>query len=117
MTTKDDFLARQSAANCEKERFYKIWIPIFFALLFGNVAIAAWIDSHKPAIWIQAVYGCLLFGFIVGNLVLLVMVGKRRIRKYGLVCPACDKPLVRRVGQFVVATGKCGHCGDTIFQA
>ncbi len=36
---------------------------------------------------------------------------RKRMRKLGLVCPACQKPLVGISSQAVIATGKCGHCG------
>ena len=33
------------------------------------------------------------------------------MRRLGLVCPTCQKPLVGITAQIVVATGKCGYCG------
>lgn len=112
---KEEFLMRQQAARREENIVSIIWLIVFFGVLFGNIPLAKWMDHHKPAPWIQVTYGLIFFSFLLGNLVLMIWTIKRRVRKYGLNCPSCDKPLTATTGQIAVATGKCGHCGHRVF--
>ncbi len=42
---------------------------------------------------------------------------RRRVRRFGLICPACGKPLTEVIGQIAVATGRCANCGASVFEA
>jgi hypothetical protein len=114
--TKNDFISRQRAAKREENIVSIVWIVIFFAVLLANVPLSSWFDRNKPAVWIKVTYLCLIFGFFIGNLVLMIWSAKRRYRKFGLHCPACDKPLTHVAGQIAIATGNCGHCGVSLFE-
>ena len=113
--TKSEFIARQREMMRWSNVFSGIWLVVFFGVLIGNIPVATWIDHHHSAKWIQILFVCWFFGFMFGNLALVVWIGRRQNRKLGLLCPVCDKPLVRATAQIAVATGRCGHCGEAVF--
>jgi hypothetical protein len=41
---------------------------------------------------------------------------KRRMKSLGVICPHCRKALVGLNSQVVIATGKCGFCGDKVLE-
>jgi hypothetical protein len=113
--TKDDFIIQQRAAKGEEKRVTMIWMIVFFGVLFGNLPVAAWMDHHKEKILIHVIFGILFFGFLIGSIPILIFIGKRRIRKFGLVCPNCQKPLFQAMASIAIASGNCGHCGNKVF--
>jgi hypothetical protein len=63
----------------------------------------------------------ILFGFVAIRGIVMHLIHKRIMAKFGLPCPGCGKPLVPLNGsnatsQILIATGKCGHCGATLIQ-
>ena len=41
----------------------------------------------------------------------------RLVRRLGLACPICSKPLVGASADVVLDTGRCGHCGGQVLQS
>jgi uncharacterized membrane protein YfcA len=41
---------------------------------------------------------------------------KKRMKALGLICPHCRKALAGFNSQVVIATGKCGFCGDKVLE-
>ncbi len=114
--TKNEFITRLCAAKRQDRIVTTIWLVVFFGVLFGNLPLTKWLQHHQSKVWMSTVYLPVFFGFLIGNLVLTIWLTKRRIRKFGLLCPACGKPLVQATAQIAIATGNCGHCSKAIFE-
>ncbi len=86
----------------------------FFSLYFFAFLINRWVERHGSGAPVREVLaGVILGGYIVG-LFLVLWLDNRCRRKLGLYCPVCGK---RSPEPVVIATGKCGWCGATIFQS
>ena len=114
--TKVDFQARLNSAKRDETRFNAVFMVVFFGTLYANYLLGVWMDEHKPALWIQLVYGAAIVGFIVASIVVALRGDKRRVRKHGLSCPVCQQPLVQTFAQAALATGCCPQCGARLFQ-
>ncbi len=125
MITREDFIARISAAQKASRRRDMIFVPLLFTILILLMVSAKWVDQKyngdAPA-WIVFLTFGVLFGLIIIGGLASRQVGKRLLVKNGFPCPGCSKPLVPRHGrgtttQITIATGKCGHCGVALFSA
>jgi hypothetical protein len=108
--TKQELISRQKAMT----RRILVVLIVFFGLLLANVPLGIFMDIKKPATWIQVLYGAAFFGFLIGSVLLSIWLQKRELRRFGLHCPSCGKPLIGIIGQIAVATGACGHCGERV---
>ena len=113
--TKPEFISRQKAMTKSSNKWTAGFLVVFFGVLLANIPLAGFMDREKPASWVQIVYGFTLFGFLIGNIPLMLWFVKRQQTRFGVRCPSCGKPLVGLSAQVVVATGNCGQCGERIF--
>jgi hypothetical protein len=113
--TKQEFITTHQAMTRSSNRWATAFLVVFFGILLANIPVAGFIDRTKPATWIQVLYGSALFGFLLGNVPLMIWFGRRQRRRFGLQCPSCRKPMVGVIGQIAVASGACGHCGERVF--
>lgn len=110
--TRSEFVAGQRAYSAAVGRFgLSVLLAWFATLILPGVALvrfesAAWFRFLGLASVVAAL-ACspALHGWSV-----------RRMRRHGLLCPACSKGLVGLSGQITVATGRCGFCGALIFE-
>lgn len=93
----------------------RAWGALFFGILIANLPIARWMDHHKVDLWLHVAYGISVFSFLFGQVPLLLWFSRWQARKYGLLCPACAKPLFGVSAQVAIATGNCDHCGSEVF--
>jgi len=83
--------------------FVSLIAYVWFLEYFGDLGIGYLIISV-----------ILLFALLLGHVLFIIWVVKKRFKKYGLECPNCKKPIYASLAQIAVATGKCGECGATI---
>lgn len=110
--TKAEFIERRERFERYSKRFDWIYSAAFMALLIANIPFAKSIPKEY-----NILYLVLFFGFLFGNLWLIVWLAKSRVKKFGMTCPNCSKPLTQTAGQLLVVTGQCCHCGTTLFDA
>lgn len=91
------------------------WLVVFFGGLFGVIFLSSYMEKHENFAWVGPATVIGLFVFLFGNLALMVWFGKRDQRQYGHRCPSCGKPLIGLSAQVAIATGNCGHCGESVF--
>jgi hypothetical protein len=108
--TREEFLKNKEAAEKYSKRFSMLWLPIFFAILIGNLFLVKKIPEEYS--WVFLV---VFFAFLFGNLAFTLWIEKRNIERNNLKCPSCKKALVQSAGQIAIATGNCAHCGSNIF--
>ena len=113
--TRREFIAREQAASREERWFCAVWLVSFFALLCGSVPLTAWLSDKGAPAWIAMLGIVGLFVFLFGNLLLLHVLNRARMKKHGLFCPYCRGPLRGSSAQTAIATGNCGHCGNSLF--
>jgi hypothetical protein len=113
--TKQEFISRQKAMTQSSNKRMIGWLVVFFGVLLGGVPLSRYVEQHEELTWLGPVFGIGLFVFLIGNLPLLAWFAKRQQRRFGIYCPSCGKPLVGLSAQVVIATGHCGHCGESVF--
>ena len=64
------------------------------------------LDHPSPVLIVFGLFGAVM---VVGACVLV-----RLSLKATLKCPRCGKQIVGLSGQVVIASGRCGYCGETI---
>ena len=85
-----------------------VWIVLFFTILCVNIPFADRItEMQKDTPWIGIIYGVFFFGFLILNLILLLLMTHRRLRSFGLQCPACEKTLHGQLLPHVITSGRC----------
>jgi ribosomal protein S27E len=115
MPTKKEFIRKQKAMASSSNKWSVGSLVVFLGILLANVPLAKFIDHQKTVIWIQVLYSVGFFGFLIGNVPLMMWFRKRQQRRLGVQCPNCGAPLLVHVSaQIVIATGNCGHCGAQI---
>ena len=109
--TKEQFIENREAADRAARRHLIICGALFLCVVVLPVFICVRVGPN--------IYGLVVCGFQYAGLLgigfFMGFAGKRRIRRYGLVCPACDKPLTLTAAKIAIATDKCAHCGATVF--
>jgi len=114
--TKQEFIARQEKSTRGTNRRLVLWLLFFFAALLGMIPLGDYIDQHsKEYRWLGAVFGFGLMGFLVCNMILLAVIGRKHQNKFGHRCPRCNKPLSGFLARLAIATGNCGYCGEPVF--
>lgn len=87
-------------------------IPYVAGMLLFAIPIRL-LDSH-PAwafVWFLA-----FFGYLILFPLLWMRALTPREQRHFLKCPACMKPTAPPNRLVIVATSKCGHCGETILE-
>jgi hypothetical protein len=108
--TKQDFINRKEQADRSGKRFSAVYIAAFLLFLIANVFFARRVPKQYSLI-----YGVVFFALLIANLFVTVWIERRRVDKFNLRCPNCQKPLTATLGQLAVATGNCGNCGSHLF--
>lgn len=102
--------------SCRKEenRVSGIWLVLFFAFLFGCVAIGKFIDQLSRGLEITAIV--IFMGILGANLFFIFKTIKDRMRDYGLVCPKCKKVFNSRFINYALHTGYCYRCKTKLIE-
>jgi hypothetical protein len=112
--TKQEFIVRQKAMTKSSNKWASGFLAVFFGVLLA-IALAARVDRDKSSVWVQVFCGVAFFGFLIGWIALLAWFAKWQQRRFRVLCPSCDKPLMGVSSQIAIATGNCGHCGESVF--
>ena len=108
-----DFIASLKKATRQEWVFVAIWGPATILGLFGLLYVPSLFKISSKSARTVAIFVPVLIWWLV-SLVVIAQATKRRIRSLNLLCPHCKKPLAGRMGQIVVATGNCCHCGAKV---
>lgn len=91
------------------------------ALCFPITSLVAWI-IFMPRDW-AAISNVEVGLRIAAGFAILIMMpllvwlaSRLTFRKYRVVCPVCGKPMGGVLYPLALATSKCGHCGEHIFE-
>jgi Flp pilus assembly protein TadB len=113
--TKQELISRQKNLKRSSVVGSLAFILVFFAVLFGNRFVAAFMDAAKPPLTIQILYGIVFFGFLIGSVWFVSWSTKRRQRRFGMVCPSCGETISGALAHIAVASDRCGYCGTRLF--
>jgi len=92
------------------------WL-LSFLVLFG--LLFAWLSRHEdvfPESIRPLVLLVILFGGLYGTLIAFGIRAKKQRGKLGLCCPQCKKCFIGISAQIVLASGRCGRCGQIILE-
>ncbi len=113
--TKQEFISRQKAMAKSSNGRVIGWLALLFGVLLGGIPVARYVEKHEELTWIGPLFAIFVFVFLIGNFPLLAWFTKRQQKRFGLLCPACARPLIGVSAQIAIATGNCGHCGARVF--
>ena len=96
-------------------------------LRYAWYSAAGLVGISLPGIYLivrinRPVAGNVILGLFFAVLIAAGAIGsraeRRLVRRFALLCPACQRPLVQPVSsQIVIASGRCGHCGAQVLEA
>lgn len=112
--TRQQLLARQREAARAASH---VDVPGFLFLFGGLVAFVPIVRHLCTCYPHYRVYPAACFGlvlFLVVNYALASWCLHRRLRRYGLRCPACGASMFGGAGRFAVHTSRCRKCGELI---
>src|SRR5688572_14425431 len=89
--TKQELISRQKAMTRSSNRWNAAFLFVLLGWLLGNVPLANFMDREKPGTWIQVLYYLVVYGFLFGHILLIILFAKRQTRQFGLQCPSCGK--------------------------
>jgi len=117
---RKDFADRKRTVD----RGWKSARVILFSVVvlgFGMILVACLFVPHTGefhTVPLANVQDGMIFGsaaLMYGTGIVTILRKKRQLRKIGLACLSCRKPLTLVPAQIAVATGICSHCGGSIF--
>ena len=88
-----------------------IWVILFF----GPIGFMAWLEPNRGELPVTIWRALNLGAFVImaAALAFVWIRSSRLIKRFGLCCPECKKPVVG-MSSLVIATGRCGHCGGKV---
>jgi hypothetical protein len=111
--TKDEFSAILQAKRRLSNRVGTVFLISFFGMCAVSLILLDFMNSRHIQNWLILLPYALIIFYFVFMLAYLYFV----FRKSGdfPTCPSCGKALFGRPSEIAIATGKCGHCGQKIF--
>jgi hypothetical protein len=88
-------------------RYQRLWSWFALAVMLG-LPLLLFILSDRANPFLSVFLIC-----FVGNVVLWFFMIRRSVKKYGLLCPHCGRPLTTR-SPAVLSTGLCSHCERSV---
>jgi hypothetical protein len=116
MMTRDEFVDRLKALRREALKFLPVCLIVYLGALAAVGPAERWLEKHPSTAWMANLVLPAVIVLIFCNVAFLKWDVKRRLRKYGLLCPACGKPLTKPAVKLEGFTGKCGSCGAVVFE-
>ncbi|HXA44586.1 MAG TPA: hypothetical protein VNZ25_03695 [Candidatus Angelobacter sp.] len=109
--TKDEFISRQETMKHYGHKIALLWLTGFGAFALCSVPFGTYIKQNE---WVQSLFAICFLIYFVGGIVFISLLNRRNQKKLGIICPNCAKPLFRTSAKSIIATGKCGRCGEKI---
>lgn len=85
----------------------RLWITIFFGILFGNLAVVRLIPDHYMLAYLIG-----FFAFLIANIVFTMRIAKNRSRRAGVICSKCGSTFSKMGIELAIATGNCSNCSE-----
>jgi len=111
--SRADFIANLDRAKRQELLLVAIWGPISILGLVALLYIPGLLHISSKSIRTTVLLIPLLLWWLL-SLIFIAQSTKKRVRSLNLLCPHCSKPLAGRMGQIVIATGNCCHCGAKV---
>jgi hypothetical protein len=108
----DEYLRKRDEFTRQEKRFNRVYLPVFFGLLIGNLFLVKAIPESWGGWWLYLIG---FFALLLGNLWFTTRREKKRVAEAGLNCRTCRRPLVGVSGDLAVTTGRCASCGGQAF--
>ena len=109
MLSRPELAKRMEAVQREEKFVAGVWLACFFALLFAQVSLFAWVGFEGPQ-WLAVAFLLELSAFVGGNVWLVLHYFRQRPARFGLLCTSCGVPLNAAACQFLFVTGRCPLC-------
>src|SRR5262249_41358097 len=99
------------------------WISAgcFMAGVVTMTGVGSLVAQRVKEVGFDALSIVVLLAAFIGIVALMgygaVRYPNRRMRELGLLCPSCKKQLITFGSQVVIATGRCGYCGEKVLES
>jgi hypothetical protein len=103
--SKQEFIAKQKAL-----KYFGFTIAVLWLVGLGFLSLLGKVLSVGK----NQLYTTCSIVYILGGAALIVWLNIRRQSQLGCICPKCGKRFYKVSAENVIATGKCGRCGETI---
>jgi hypothetical protein len=112
MMTKDDFLKRLDELKQTSRVMATAYISMFMIIL----ALLWWELHHPTAPWIRTMAFPVFVALVLVQAFFLKWIVRAMLRRHGLLCPECGKPLTKPPVKMQGSTGTCGNCGAVVIK-
>jgi hypothetical protein len=106
LMTKSDFISRQTALKSYA-------LKLAMTHLAGLACFILWPEKKGPD-GLDHLFVFCFFSYLFVGICLVAWLQIRRQRQLRACCPKCKKRFGPKSAQVVLATGKCGSCGERI---
>jgi hypothetical protein len=115
LMTREQFFANREAWSRDHDWVNEIGFVALIVLAFASLPMFKYVDRASDTV--QGIVGVAGTIFFVGFYAIFCWRSNRRLRRHGLECPGCRKPLVgdRECERLVAHTGQCWRCGAWVF--
>jgi hypothetical protein len=104
--TKSDFISTQAALKSFVFKLAVVYVAGLACFIF-------WPEKKGPDGLDHLFVACFFAYFFIG-MFLFIWLQIRRQRQLGAYCPKCSRRFGPKSARLVIATGKCGACGERI---
>ena len=106
--TRAEFIERFQQSKRRQDRFGFAVCGLLTLTALTGIPLAEALDLDRPKS-VLLIFGC--FG---AAMIVIACVFVRLSIKAAIRCPRCAKQIVGFSGQVVIASGRCGQCGEAI---
>jgi len=115
--TRNELVERQQAfhraARGRMTPFLFVFIPMLAPLTVDSFR---GVDVDRWGFWPEVAAFAALVAALATATIFVPRLEERRVRKFGLACPACGEALLGTTGEIAAVTGRCGNCGHRVVE-
>jgi hypothetical protein len=113
--TRDEFISAYKKLRKQSTIVAVLYLVTCACIVLAAILLAMFMEKNDARHWASIIVAVYIF-ILLATFPALIWLPKHTIKKYGLFCPHCKKPLVRMFIEIAMATGHCGNCRQRVFE-
>lgn len=105
--TRKEFAAAAEKMTKRGKWADRLWLTIFFSVLFGNLIVVRLIPENYMIAYLAG-----FFAFLIANVIFTMRIAKNRSRRAGVICSKCNSTFSKTGLELAIATGNCSSCSE-----
>ncbi|NOX67913.1 MAG: hypothetical protein GXP15_01890 [Gammaproteobacteria bacterium] len=105
--TRKEFAAAAEKMTRRGRWANRLWLTIFFVILFGNLVVVRLIPENYAITYLVG-----FFVFLIANIIFTMRIAKNRSRRAGVICSKCKSTFSKTGLELAIATGNCSSCSE-----